>query len=167
MLNIPAADPDHPESALNSIPKVVLQRARGKSLVPPSLYSTYPTMSLRSRCVLRHQSRLRVLRQGRLRACHCAPARWLLVGTILYRHRGCRLGSADRCRSHRVCHRAQQRGRRPCVLDGWQCHHRREHQRFGWPDRHRCCCAGERSTPRANVFVFKVQGYVLGLMLGD
>lgn len=27
------ADPDHPESALNSIPKAVLQRARGVSLM--------------------------------------------------------------------------------------------------------------------------------------
>lgn len=28
----PAADPDHPESALNAIPKAVLQRARGEVL---------------------------------------------------------------------------------------------------------------------------------------
>ena len=27
----PSADPDHPESALNAIPKAVLQRARGES----------------------------------------------------------------------------------------------------------------------------------------
>ena len=30
----PSADPEHPESALNSIPKAVLQRARGELLIP-------------------------------------------------------------------------------------------------------------------------------------
>lgn len=37
---VPAADPEHPESALNAIPKAVLQRARGKFIcslpqIPP------------------------------------------------------------------------------------------------------------------------------------
>jgi len=43
----PPADPNHPESALNSIPKAVLQRARGNYLHPTKVlpHISYPSLS--------------------------------------------------------------------------------------------------------------------------
>lgn len=122
------ADPERPESALNSIPKAVLHGARGTyshhitAKDSPFILHYYRTGYLPS-----PQGRLRLLRESRLRPRHRAPPRWLMVRTLVHRNRGPGLGSPDRRRHHRFRRRAQQRRRRPGVLNRRQRDHRWKH----------------------------------------
>jgi hypothetical protein len=153
------ADPDHPESALNAIPKPVLQRARGiPTSAPSDLRLTPITRSLhpRPRRIPGHQSRLCFLRESRLRPCHFTFTRWFMVCPILHRNRWCRLGSANRRGHHRFCNRPQQRRCSSCVLPRRKRNHWRQHQCYcrsyrNWRER-----SSESRTSCADVLVLQV-----------
>ena len=164
--SFPQADPDNPASALNSIPKVVLQRARGVSPSHLLLRSVaHPSCSLlhnvRPRRLSGPQGRLRFLRKSRLRPCHLTLTGRLVVRPIMHRDRWCWLGSPDRRGHHRLCYRPQQRRCGPCILPRRERHHRRQHQRYRrtyWYGRER---PSESRTSCTDVLVLQVQGCVL------
>ena len=161
------ADPNHPQSALNSIPKAVLQHARGMST--SSIHSpihTHPTPTCRPRRLPGDQSRLHVLRKSRLGPRHRPSPRRLLVRPIVHRHGWSRLGPPNRRRHHRLCHRPQLRGRRPCLLHRRERHHWGERERRGRAHRDWRECPGELGTPREHVFVLQVQRFVVACVRG-
>jgi len=157
------ADPDRPESALNSIPKAVLQRARGclhSHILRPSptdsTYFYFPFSKRRPRRLPGPQGGLCFLWQSGLWPRHSTLTRWLVVCPVLYRDGRCRLGSPDRRGYHRLCHRPQQRRRGSGILSRWKPHHWWERQCDCWSYRHWRERSSEPCTSRTDVLVLQI-----------
>jgi hypothetical protein len=104
------ADPDRPESALNAIPKAVLQRARGtlRNCSNSCNSTDFQRVEHRSSHFPSSQSRIRIQWKGRFRTCHRTTPRWFLVSAVLHRNRWTWVGSPNRRRHHRLCRRLEQ-----------------------------------------------------------
>jgi hypothetical protein len=160
----PQANPEDPQSALNAIPKAVLQRARGVHFSPLNIFLSSPADATHSLLPNEHrprrlpgpQSRLRFLRESRLWPRHSALTRWLMVCPILYRDRWCWLGSADWRGHHRFCRCPQQRRCGSRIFSRWERHHCRQRQRCCRSHRHWRERSGEPCTSSANVFILQV-----------
>jgi hypothetical protein len=155
---LPTANPNHPESALNSVPTAVLQRARGDIHAISACLHLSLTNTHRPRCIPSAQGWFHVQWESWLWPGHRPTSGRIMVCALVHSNRRTWLGPPNRRGHHRFCDRTEQRGRSKGIQHGRKRHYWRKHQRCSGPHRHRRECPGYLGSPCTHVLVLEIQG---------